>query len=320
MDRKEMLNLAFGRNKELTLSNAEYLKWVKRYTTEVLEQDLGKKGDITTLSIFGKERKPAKAVVRAKEDGVVAGIEEVTWFYKQRGIGVKPHKKDGEPVKSGSIILELNGPRRDLLETERTGLKILQRMSGIATATKRVIDKIREAGSDTMIVATRKTHWQYLDKKAVSLGGGLTHRLGLWESILIKDNHLRELKKLGYVDNYVEEALERSWRYIDEAMFIEIEVENGVDAIKAAEKFRELQQKLGRKPSIIMLDNMSPEKIREVIRELKKRGLYDHVLLEASGEINQGNILEYAKTGIDAISLGSLTHSAKALNMDQSII
>lgn len=320
MNRKKLLNLAFGRTKELTVSNPEYLKWVKRYTTEVLKQDLGERGDITTTSIFGKKRNPAKAVIRAKEDGVIAGIEEVTWFYEQFGIGVKLYKKDGELIKSKGIILELNGSERDLLETERTGLKILQRMSGIATTTKRLIDKIRERGSDTMIAATRKTHWQCLDKKAVSLGGGLTHRLGLWESILIKDNHLRELKKLGYVDNYVEEALERSWRYKDKAVFIEIEVENKVDAIKAAKKFKELQQKLGQKPSIIMLDNMPPEKVKRVIKELKKQGLYDYVLLEASGEINQGNILEYAKTGVDVTSLGNITHSPKALNMDQRII
>ena len=320
MNRRELLTLGFKRIKGLELNNPEYLKWVKRFTLDVLEQDLGEMDDITTLSIFGEKTYPAKAVVRVKEDGIIAGIEEVTWFYEQKGIDVKPCKHDGDHVNVGDAVLELSDSVRSLLETERTGLKVLQRMSGIASMTRRVIDEIVEAGLDTMVVATRKTHWQLLDKKAVYLGGGGTHRLGLWEAILIKGNHLEGLKREGYAEQYIEEALSRVWDQRETVAFIEIEVETEEDACNAAETFKRLQQQGGVMPCVVMLDNMSPEKIGKVIKELKERDVYDHVLLEASGGINQGNILEYAKTGVDAVSLGSLTHSPKALDLNQTLI
>jgi nicotinate-nucleotide pyrophosphorylase (carboxylating) len=301
MDRRERLTLGFKRIKGLELDNPEYLRWVKRFTTDVLEQDLDERGDITTRLLFGDQTNQAKALVRAKEDGVIAGVEEVTWFLQQKGIEIKPNIKDGERIKAGDTVLELSGSERSLLETERTCLKVLQRMSGIASTTRRLIDEILEAGLDTMVVATRKTHWQLLDKKAVYLGGGGTHRLGLWEAILIKGNHLEGLKREGCAEKYIEEALNRVWNQRETVAFIEIEVETEEDAYNAAETFKRLQQQGEPIPCIVMLDNMSPEKIGRVIKELKKREVYDNVLLEASGGINQKNILEYAKTGVDAV-------------------
>lgn len=217
--------------------------------------------------------------------------------------------------------MELEGLVGDLLKTERSGLKPLQRMSGIATMTQKLTNKIREQGYDTMVAATRKTDWQLLDKKAVCLGGGLTHRLSLHESILIKDNHLEELKRQGFTKNYIEEALDRAWKYKDEAVFIEIEVTTKQEAIRAAKKFRELQRNLkNQRPCVIMFDNMASDEIKDTIEELKKRGLYNYVLFEASGGIKEDNILEYAKTGCDVVSLGALTHSSKALDISQEII
>lgn len=320
MNRKELLTIGFKRIKDLELDNPEYLKWVTRFTMDVMEQDLGEQGDITTRLLFGFQTYPATALVKIKEDGVLAGVEEVTWFLQQEGIKVKQLIKDGERVSVGDTVLELRGSKRKLLETERTCLKVLQRMSGIASTTRKVIDEIVEAGLETMIVATRKTHWQLLDKKAVYLGGGGTHRLGLWEAILIKGNHLEELKREGYAENYIEEALNRVWNQRETVAFIEIEVETEEDACTAAEIFKRLQQQGEAIPCIVMLDNMSPEKIGRVIKKLKKRNVYDHVLLEASGGINQNNVLEYAKTGVDVVSLGSLTHSPKALDMNQNLI
>ena len=320
MNRKELLTLGFKRIKDLELDNPEYLKWVTRFTMDVLEQDLGDRGDITTRLLFGFQTYPATALVRIKENGVLAGVEEVTWFLQQEGIEVKSLIKDGERVNVGDTVLELRGSKKRLLETERTCLKVLQRMSGIASTTRKVIDEIVEAGLDTMIVATRKTHWQLLDKKAVYLGGGGTHRLGLWEAILIKGNHLKELKREGYSEKYIEEALNRVWNQRETVAFIEIEVETEEDACTAAETFKRLQQQGEAIPCIVMLDNMLPEKIRRVIKELKKRDVYNHILLEASGGINQKNILEYAKTGVDVVSLGSLTHSPKSLDINQNLI
>jgi nicotinate-nucleotide pyrophosphorylase (carboxylating) len=320
MNRRELLTRGFTRLRGLELTNPEYLKWVKRFTMDVLEQDLGKRGDITTQLLFDDQTYPAKAVVRVKEDGVLAGIEEVTWFLQQKGIEVTPHIKDGERVHTGDSVLELRGSERDLLETERACLKVLQRMSGIASTTRRMVDKIVDAGLDTMVVATRKTHWPLLDKKAVYLGRGGTHRLGLWEAILIKDNHLEELKREGYTETYIEEALTRVWDQRSTVAFIEIEVETEEDACTAAEAFKRRQQQGEGIPCIVMLDNMSPKQIKRVIDELKTRDVYDQVLLEASGGINQTSILDYAKTGVDAVSLGALTHSPHALDMNQTLL
>lgn len=320
MDRKDLLNLGFNRAGDLVLSNPEYLKWVKRFTQDVLEQDLGERGDITTEAIFTGKTYPAKALVTVREDGVIAGIEELRWFYERNGVEVKQFKRSGDHVKNGEAVLELTGTMERLLQLERTGLKILQRMSGIATMTSELIEMVKEAGAETMVAATRKTHWQLLDKKAVHLGGGGTHRLGLWESILIKDNHLEGLKREGFEEDYVEEALKRAWRNREKTVFIEIEVENETDALRAARIFKKLQQQDGVKPCVIMLDNMFPEKIRKVIRELKEQGLYDYVLLEASGGISPENLIEYAKTGVDVVSLGSITHSPKALDINQTLV
>jgi nicotinate-nucleotide pyrophosphorylase (carboxylating) len=320
MNRKDLLNRGFKRGDRLVLSNPTYLKWVKRFTEDILEQDLGEMGDITTTSIFGDKTDPARAVVRAKEDGVMAGIAEVTWFYEQHGIAVTSHKRDGDPVHAGDLVLELRASEKRLLETERTGLKVLQRMSGIATMTRRLLDQVKAAGADAMIVATRKTHWPLLDKKAVWVGGGGTHRLGLWEAILIKDNHLEGLKREGYQEDYIEEALTRAWQHRDRAVFIEVEVEDEVDALTAAKTFNDLQGHGEVRPCVIMLDNMPPPQIRGVITVLKERGLYDSVLLEASGGIAPDNLIEYAQTGVDILSLGSLTHSPKALDLNQTLI
>lgn len=320
MNREDLLNLGFKRVDGLVLSNPTYLTWVKRFTEDVLKQDLGEMGDITTTAIFGENMAPARAEVRAKEDGVMAGIAEVTWFYEQHGITVTPHKRDGDHVHAGDRVLELKASEKRLLETERTGLKVLQRMSGIASMTRRLVDTLKAAGANTMVVATRKTHWPLLDKKAVWMGGGGTHRLGLWESILVKDNHLEGLKREGYREDYIEEALTRAWQHRDLAVFLEIEVEDEADALTAAKTFKDLQGHGEDRPCVIMLDNMPPPQIGGVITTLREHGLYDRVLLEASGGITPDNLIEYAKTGVDLLSLGALTHSPKALDLNQTLI
>ena len=205
-----------------------------------------------------------------------------------------------------------------ILYLERTGLNLLQRMSGIATETSEIVGKSKRKGF--AITATRKTHWGYFDKKAVTVGGGYSHRLGLHESFLIKDTHLGMLKKQK-VENPINVALEKAWKRRNRSVFIEIEVKNVQESIRAAKKFKELQDSTedDKRPCVIMLDNMSPEDIRKTIDELKKNGLYDHVLLEASGEINKDNIVEYAKTGVDVCSLGYLTHSPKSINISQTV-
>ncbi|MCP8305759.1 MAG: carboxylating nicotinate-nucleotide diphosphorylase [archaeon] len=267
---------------------------------------------MTTRSIFGEDEREVKAVIKSKESGVVAGLEEISWFYRKYGLEVKLLKKDGDEVRRSDVLMEIRGSEKRLLEVERTGLNLLQRMSGIATETRFLVRKI---GSKLMILPTRKTHGGYLDIKAVHIGGGGTHRLGLWDAILIKNNHLELLRQMGY-ENVIEEVIDRVCKVKDKGRFVEIEVENKEDAIEAAKKFKESMEGI----YIIMFDNMSPEEIKSTIEEMKMKKVYDHVLLEASGGITPKNIHRYVGLGLDAVSLGYLTHSAKSLDMSQEII
>jgi len=307
LDREKLVELAYQRGKELSLNNREYLGWLQKFFSLEYRGDIGS-GDVTSEAIL-TEGKHGKAVLRAKDPGIIGGVEEVSWFYEKHGLDVKVCAQDAEKILKGNIILEVYGREREILATERIGLNVLQRMSGIATETRHLVDLIR--GCETRIAAIRKTLWRYLDKKAVFLGGGLTHRLGLWDSILIKDNHLQALKKDG-VKNPVEKAIAKASLFVDKVGFIEIEVTNQDDAIRAARKFKQLKLK---KPSIIMFDNLKPKEIEQSMEKLRNQNLYDFVLLEASGNITRENIKDYAKTGVDVLSLGYLTHSAKILDM-----
>ncbi len=311
MNRAKQVELAYQRGNELNLENKNYLSWLEKFLDQEYREDVGS-GDITTEAVLTKNNL-GKAIVKAKQTGTVAGIEETTWFYVKHGLKVKATAEDASYVKKGDTVLEVYGKREDILATERIGLNVLQRMSEIATETKRLVDLL--GGAETRVAATRKTLWRHLDKKAVFLGGGLTHRLGLWDSILIKDNHLESLKQEG-TKNPVNKAIVLASQFAQKASFIEIETTNREDAIKAAQEFKRLRLK---KPCGIMLDNMEPPGIAEIIETLENDNLYDYVLLEASGNITGDNIREYAEAGVDVVSLGYLTHSARILEMSLEI-
>lgn len=307
LHRQKLVEIGYQKGKKLTLNNRNYLKWVTAFFEKEYLDDVGA-GDITSRALLA-DNKPRKAILKAKEPGVIGGIEEVSWFLQKHNLKVKTYTKDGQEVLKGESILEVQGGQRDILVTERIGLNVLQRMSGIATETKRLTDLLKEY--NTRVAATRKTPLRYLDKKAVFLGGGLTHRFGLWDSIIIKDNHLEALKSEGYSD-YIETALSKASAFADEVNFIEIEVTSHEEALRAASKFKLLCLNT---PCIVMLDNLVPKKIKSILETLRKESFYDYILLEASGEIKPKNIQEYAKTGIDIVSLGYLTHSARFLDM-----
>ena len=307
LDRQKLVELAYQKGKELTLTNDNYLHWLEAFFEKEYRDDVGA-GDVTSTAILA-ENKPRKAFLKAKQAGVIAGIEEVSWFLRRHSLQVKVCIKDGKQVLVGETVLEIQGTQKDLLATERIALNVLQRMSGIATETKRLVELLKASG--TRIAATRKAPLRYLDKKAVFLGGGLTHRFGLWDAILIKDNHLETLKSEG-TEDYIETALTNASAFADEVGFIEIEVTSHEEAIRAATKFKTLHLKV---PCVVMLDNMAPEAIVEAIETLRENALYNSVLLEASGKITSENIQDYARTGIDIVSLGYLTHSAKVLDM-----
>jgi nicotinate-nucleotide pyrophosphorylase (carboxylating) len=307
LERQKLVEIAYQKGKELNLHNKNYLNWIEAFFAKEYRDDIGA-GDITSKAILTKNESRT-AFLKAKTSGVISGIEEVSWFLREHRLDVKVYKKDGEEALRGETVLEIRGRQKDILATERIALNVLQRMSGIATETKRLTYLLKDYS--TRIAATRKTLLRYLDKKAVFLGGGLTHRFGLWDSILIKDNHLEALKSEG-TEDYIETALAKASAFADKVGFIEIEATSHEEAVRAARKFKVLRLKT---PCVVMLDNMMPKEIEGTLETLREEALYGHVLLEASGDITPENIQEYAKTGIDVVSLGHLTHSARVLDM-----
>ncbi|MCW4001707.1 MAG: carboxylating nicotinate-nucleotide diphosphorylase [Candidatus Bathyarchaeota archaeon] len=268
-----------------------------------LEEDLGQ-GDITTL-VTVPSGTIVEAEIVAKESGVLAGIEEAVTMLESFGFHVRVLVPDGSRVEKKTVILKMVGDARTLLSIERTLLNLLTRMSGIATTTSRLVEKIHGAGYETKIACTRKVApgLLFFDKKAVMLGGGDTHRLHLDDLIIVKDNHLAIVGDVGEALKRVKEAVSFSKR-------IEIEVSTGNKAVKAAEAGAD----------IVLLDNFSTQEIENAIMLLDNVGLRSNVLIEASGGINEQNILEFAATGVDILSLGEITNSTRPLDMSLEVI
>ncbi len=264
-------------------------------------QDTGV-SDITTS--FTPE-KTVKAEIIVKDSGIVSGVYELSVLFKLFGIGYVCKVPDGGKVRKSDKIFLLQGNSRDILIAERTALNILSRMSGISTLTRLFVDKASKANPKIRIAATRKTtpSFGFFEKKAVGLGGGDTHRLGLGDEVLIKDNHLR-------LFGSVREALKKAKHETSFAHKIEIEVTRPEDALEAAACGAD----------IILLDNMTVAGVRKTVSLLEKKGLRDNVLIEASGGITFENVAEYAKTGADILSIGRLTHSAPAMDISLEIL
>lgn len=312
MERNKLIEKAYDRSAKLSMKESDYIDEVRIFTSRSMENDV-RKADITTESVL-KEDEVLRAVIKAKEDGIISGLDEVLWFYNENNIRARTPFSSGDRIKEGNVLIELEGHESELLKTERSGLNILQRMSGIATMTNRLSEK----ADPTVIVGTRKTHWGLLDNKAITDGGGMSHRLGLWEAILIKENHLEAIKAEGD-DDAIPEALRRAWMRRKDAAFIEIEVKDIKEAMHAARSF----QSLGNDddcPRIIMLDNFTPEDVKSAIAQMKSAGVYRNIITEASGMINENNIDEYRQAGVDVVSVGCLTHSPKAFDMSQLIL
>ena len=241
-----------------------------------------------------------RSVIRVKETGIIAGLEEAAELFRLTGVAVNFRARDGELVVKGATLLELRGPARAVLLAERTALNIIGRMSGIATKTRETGEKIREKNSSCRVACTRKTApgLRVLDKKAVAIGGGLPHRFGLSDAVLIKDNHLMYLS----IDEAVSRAKKGSQYHR-----IEVEVRDADQAKSAADAGAD----------IIMLDNMTPEDAALAVRTIRSRPGGDTILIEVSGGICEENAVLYAISGVDIISMGCLTHSVT--NLDVSL-
>lgn len=267
-----------------------------------LEEDLGW-GDVTSELIVPEDVK-GRGVVRAKEPGIMCGGDEARELAKLMDLDVKVLKKDGDLFDRNETLLELAGSVRSILAIERVLLNLLAHMCGVATYTRRIVEKVRQVNPRVRIAATRKTlpGLRLFEKKAVKAGGGDTHRYDLSGMVLIKDNHIA-------VVGDVRLAVEKAKKLASFALKVEVEVSTVKDAIEAARWGAD----------VVMLDNMTPSEIKEVIRALEVAGLRKSVLLEASGRITEENVVEYATTGVDIISMGEITHSAKSIDISLDV-
>ena len=268
---------------------------------EFLREDIGK-GDITCEILPNVK---VKAEIICKEKAIVAGIKEVCILFELMKCKVKNLVKDGSLVNSNTSIIIVEGNAKVILSIERTALNILMRMSGIATETKHLVNEVKKINQNVRITCTRKTSpgFRIFDKKAVEVGGGESHRIRLDEMVLIKDNHLA-------IINSIIEAVTKAKEIHHSRSMIEIEVENLEEAIEAIDAG----------VNIIMLDNLTAKQVRFVVNALKKNGLRNKVKIEVSGGITHKNIKRYASVDVDMISIGSITHSVKSVDMSLEII
>jgi len=246
--------------------------------------------------------KTIEAEIVSKDEGIVAGIEVLKILFDIVNVEVVENIEDGSKIKPGDVVMVLRGNAKDILAVERTALNILMRMSGIATAVAKMIEKARKVNPHVIIAGTRKTTpgFRLFEKMAIEIGGGDPHRYSLGDCVLVKHNHIT----LSGLEKAVEIAKKSSF-----TKKVEVEVKTVEEAIKVAE--------MG--VDVIMFDNMSPEEIGRAVKELEVRGLRNKVLLEASGGINLDNVEDYARTGVDVISSGFVTHSSRWLDFNLRI-
>jgi len=273
------------------------LKEIRAAVKAALAEDIGV-GDATTLATVPKDR-TIRAVMRAREPFIVAGLPVVEAVFTSLSPKIRAVKKvrDGQRVKAGQVLLEIAGPTRAILGAERVALNFLQRLSGVATVTAQFVRAVR--GTRVKILDTRKTTpgWRRFEKYAVACGGGKNHRLGLFDMILIKDNHLVALQHEK--PNAIAAAVAQSRRKYPQ-LKVEVEADNLVQVAQAAEAGAD----------IILLDNMDVKRLRTAVKIVRRRAK-----LEASGGVNLKTVRAIAKTGVDFISVGALTHSARAVDI-----
>jgi len=270
---------------------------IKKELLRFISEDI-QGGDITSVLL---PKKKIKAKIISKQEGVLAGVKFAGDIFRLKGCNVKIIKKDGAKLKSNQIILQISGNAGTVLSCERTALNLLSRMSGIATQTNFLVSKIRKINKKTKLYSTRKTApgLRFFDKEAIMIGGGHKHRMSLNDMVMIKDNHLLVTNSM---EGIIKSARKRH-------KHVEVEVENQRDAILATSSGA----------TIVMLDNFSPVQIKKTITALQKKKLRNKVKLEASGGINSKNITAYAKTGVDMISVGSITNSVKGLDLSLEV-
>ncbi|WP_088068322.1 carboxylating nicotinate-nucleotide diphosphorylase [Gottfriedia luciferensis] len=265
----------------------------KKMIEQFLLEDIGE-GDLSSIHIFPMHERTTGKVL-AKADGVIAGTEliEITYKLLHEDITVTLHVKDGESVQAGQLLAEVEGPVQVLLSGERVMLNLLQRMSGIATLTSKAVETLND--ERIKLVDTRKTMpgLRLFDKYAVTCGGGANHRFGLYDAVMLKDNHIAYA---GSIKNAVDSLRNKLGHMVN----IEVETENKDQVLEAIEAGAD----------VIMFDNRTPDEIKEFVKLVPET-----IVTEASGGITLDNLASFQNCGVNVISLGCLTHSAKALDI-----
>ena len=273
-------------------------KSVERLIDAALEEDIGA-GDLTSLYFVPEDRKATGFIV-ARETGVLSGGEIALAVLRKIDPSIEAGLlvNDGDRIAEGAYIMKVEGPARSVLTAERTVLNFMQRMSGVATATRQYVDAVR--GTNAEILDTRKTipGWRYLDKLAVTHGGGANHRMGLYDRVMVKDNHLVAEGRL----EELQEAIRRL-----KADHPEVEVELEADSLEQVEAFLSMEG-----VDYILLDNMTLEELRQAV---ELRGERSTPKLEASGGVTLKTVAGIAETGVDFISVGAITHSVEAMDL-----
>ncbi|MBW1992460.1 MAG: carboxylating nicotinate-nucleotide diphosphorylase [Deltaproteobacteria bacterium] len=272
---------------------SDFSPQVDRLIELALEEDIGR-GDVTTQALIPPEKK-GTAQIRAKASLVVAGLPVAARVFHKldREVHFLPMAEEGQEVKAGAVLAQLRGPVASILTGERVALNFLMRLSGIATFTRKVIAAVE--GFPVAVVDTRKTTpgWRLLEKYAVKVGGGQNHRFGLYDGVLIKNNHLLAVGSIT-------EAVRRARKQVHQLLKIEVEVAD----------LQGLEEALAAGADIIMLDNMAEEELARAVEMNQGR-----VLLEASGGMTLERLPQVAATGVNFISMGALTHSAPAVDI-----
>ncbi len=264
------------------------------FLSAALAEDLGEHGDVTSDATIPADAQ-ATANVVARAPGCVAGLGPALRVFEllDPSVATAALVRDGAVVDAGSVVASVRGPARSLLAGERVALNLLGHLSGVATATRKLVDRVE--GTGATILDTRKTTplWRALEKMAVRAGGGRNHRMGLYDAVLIKDNHVQAVGSVA-------EAVRRARREVGPKMHVEVEIDRVADLEPAIEAGAD----------IVMLDNMRLTQMRKAVALARGR-----CLLEASGGVTLANVRKVAETGVDFISVGWITHSAPALDV-----
>ncbi len=307
MTRSNKILACFNAEKKLSIENKEYQEFATGLFNFLLDADIGR-GDASQYPADAYKKRVECAIV-AKERGIVSGVDIIRFLLDKYKVKSLTDFSEGDTIDVGQILLKIQGDAGTILALERTILNILQRLCGIATMTSKYKHCIQR--DDCYIIGTRKTLFGLWDKKAVQAGGGLSHRLNLKDGAMLKENHLNLLRATGD-DDYLLDGLKAVLKNNKALRFIEVEVTSEEEFWTVTKSMLRLNSDIHK---VIMFDHFTIGRIKTIIEAMQRKGIYNEILLEASGNVDLNSVGKYAESGVDVISSGALTHSVKGLDL-----